>query len=565
MTMAGMTIVDESSDVGQQRKAALRCIREPSFFINNFCSIDDEDEGIIPFKLYPGQEELIKMYQAHQFVVALKSRQIGISWLTAAWSLWLCIFHTNKNVMVISYNEDVANAFVTKAQFLYDNLPVWLKPNVYKRNDSMLHLARFEYRNEIRTLAGRDSKIQGFPRTERTGRFIRASAIIFDEAAHIPEMQPLMTSALGSVATSGGKVFMVSTAAGMGNNFYKVCSEAGVQGKQYRIFKKWFGGWRTDPRRDEEWYAIQAELFGDDVKQEFPGTEDEAFLASGTCFFDAERVASELKQLEENPKKAYRGDIVYDPTIKDLKIPKLLESSDGETVIWAKPKKDGNYVIGCDVAEGMEKGDNSVFYVMDTDTGEFVAEYCSKISPDALALKLRDAGIYYNNAFVGVEANNQGSTTLRFLTDMDFCNYGNIYFREVQDELMSFSTRKLGWYTSSSTRRNMLNLYNYYYKEEKIKVYSPDLLGEMLRFVRDPQGRPAARGYDLDDRVMAAAVTAQMAQAQPNMDEFIDAETLVEMKRRKALDTIRQKMVENQPHYIISVPEDEEELSGFAL
>lgn len=556
--MPVLTIPEEDGDDAKMTKIIFKCMNDPGYFISNFCMIDSEEEGMVPFTLWPKQKELLDMFLANRLIIALKSRQIGISWLAAAYALWLCVFHSNKNVVVISYNEQVANEFVAKATFMYDNLPLWLKPALYKRNDSLLHFARFVYDGNIRVLKGRNSRIQGFARTERTGRFMRASLLIFDEAAHIPEMDTLLVAALGSLATSRGKCFMISTAFGMGNAFHKVYKEAGVRGKQYFDFAKMFLGWRTNPDRDDTWYEETQRLFGDECKQEFPDNEDEAFIATGACFFPSELLAERIKKMESNPKPCTRGNLAYDPGTPGLEKPQFTPSSDGDTIIWEPPYKGTSYVIGCDVAEGLEKGDNSVFYVMNSHSSEIVAEFCTKISPDQLAFQLRAAAIYYQNAFIGVEANNHGLTTLKYLTDPALCNYGNIYFREVQDELLPEMTRKLGWFTSGSNRRTMLDAFSHWWRDDKIKTNSVDLLYEMQRFTKDSQGRPSARGFDLDDRVMAMALTLQMHFAQQGFGaEEIDEDYSKDARRRQALETYKNNVTTGIP-CMLMIPDGEE-------
>ena len=59
--------------------------------------------------------------------IILKSRQMGISTLTAAYSLWLMTFYTDKNILIISITQETAKEIVTRVRFANDNLPVWLK------------------------------------------------------------------------------------------------------------------------------------------------------------------------------------------------------------------------------------------------------------------------------------------------------------------------------------------------------------------------------------------------------------------------------------------------------
>jgi hypothetical protein len=53
------------------------------------------------FNLYPFQEKVLRLFQANKFSVINKSRQLGISTLVSAYSLWLMLFQKDKNVLVI--------------------------------------------------------------------------------------------------------------------------------------------------------------------------------------------------------------------------------------------------------------------------------------------------------------------------------------------------------------------------------------------------------------------------------------------------------------------------------
>lgn len=74
----------------------VKCAKDPVYFMKKYCLIQHPTRGKIPFKLFPYQEELIEDVQDNDRVVILKSRQLGISTLSAGYSLWMMLFHSDK-------------------------------------------------------------------------------------------------------------------------------------------------------------------------------------------------------------------------------------------------------------------------------------------------------------------------------------------------------------------------------------------------------------------------------------------------------------------------------------
>ena len=58
--------------------------------------------GLIPFKTYPYQDDLINDFNDFRFTVILKARQLGISTISAAYAVWFMLFHRDKNILVIA-------------------------------------------------------------------------------------------------------------------------------------------------------------------------------------------------------------------------------------------------------------------------------------------------------------------------------------------------------------------------------------------------------------------------------------------------------------------------------
>ena len=66
--------------------------KDPYYFINNYAKISHPQRGLIPFKTYGFQADLLKTFNDHRFTVILNARQLGISTITAAYVIWMMLF-----------------------------------------------------------------------------------------------------------------------------------------------------------------------------------------------------------------------------------------------------------------------------------------------------------------------------------------------------------------------------------------------------------------------------------------------------------------------------------------
>ena len=108
-------------------KEIVKCGKDPVYFINSYARIQHPLKGTIPFKTYDFQTQLLHDFNDYRFNVILKARQLGISTLTAGYSLWMMTFQTDKNILVIATKQEIAKNLVTKVRYMHDNLPSWLR------------------------------------------------------------------------------------------------------------------------------------------------------------------------------------------------------------------------------------------------------------------------------------------------------------------------------------------------------------------------------------------------------------------------------------------------------
>lgn len=182
-----------------------------------------------------------------------------------------------------------------------------------------------------------------------------------------------------------------------------------------------------------------------------------------------------------------------------------LHDADDPLRIWELPNAAQRYVIGADVAEGLDHGDYSCAQVLNVHTGGQDAMWHGHIPPDEFADVLAILGRYYGNALVGVEANNHGLTTVTALRNL---RYKAIYRRRTVDRITNKASDQLGWLTTKTSKPLMIDELAMALKADELGIVDKGTIAELKTFVRNERGQMS--GSPHDDRVMALAIANQM-------------------------------------------------------
>ena len=449
------------------RAEYIKCAHDPSHFIRKYCNIQHPQRGRVIFNLYPFQSKVLNLWKDNPYSLILKSRQLGISTLSAGYSLWLMTFHKDKNILCIATKQETAKNMVTKAKFMYDNLPSWLKVTSIENNKLTLRLSN-------------GSQMKATSAASDAGRSEAVSLLIIDEAAFIEGIEPIWASAQQTLATGGGAI-VLSTPFGTGNWFHKtwVKAEAGENG-----FLPIKLPWYFHPERDQAWRDKQDIDLGDPR------------LAAQEC--DCDFTTS--------------GEVVYyTEHLEYLSITHVAEPMERRGVdrnlwIWESPDYTRNYMVVADVARGDSK-DYSAFHVFDLETNAQVAEFKSHLSPKEFGYMLVGIATEYNEALLVVENNNIGWATLDAIQER---NYRNLYYSPKSDSPTSDSysryedTSKMvpGFTRSLKTRPLVINKGREYIGDHSVIIRSKRLIEEMKIFVWKNGRAEAQSGYN-DDLVMS--------------------------------------------------------------
>lgn len=174
-------------------------------------------------------------------------------------------------------------------------------------------------------------------------------------------------------------------------------------------------------------------------------------------------------------------------------------------LVWEEPQWTHSYVIGADVAEGLEHGDFSDASVIDVDTGLLCAKWHGHTDVDLFGEELNLLGRWYNNALIAVESNAMGIATVAALRRKQ---YPRLFRRRVVGQVSEKFTPQWGWHTNKQTKAKMIPELAKAIRDGAIDIRCEHTLAELRTYVRDEKG--ATHGSPHDDRVMSLAIAVQM-------------------------------------------------------
>ena len=442
----------------------LKCGKDPSYFMKKYCKIQHQLRGLIPFDTYEFQDDCVKQFQEHRFNIVLKSRQLGLSTVSAAYVVWYAIFKKDKNILVIATKLNTAINFIKKVKTMLDGLPPWLL------------LTKFEpTKQSIRFTNG--STITAVPTSPDAGRSEALALLIVDEAAFIRDFDEIWTSLYPTLST-GGSAIILSTPNGVGGQYYKLWTEAESGANDFNPIRL---PWWVHPEHDQSWFDKETKnLPKRKVAQEFLCD----FISSGDTFLQP----SEFEKLREM-----------------IKPPVEKEGPQNGVWIWRKPEQGKKYVISSDVARG-DSGDYSTFHVIDYETCEVCAEFMGKIPPDRLADLLFEYGKKYNDALICPEQNTFGYFTCVKLRD---AGYPRLYYTNHSGDVFEYRPSDPeaipGFSTQQRTRNQILTKLEEVIRNGRLKTYSQRLYDQLQAFIWNGAKAQASKDAH-DDLIMSLAI-----------------------------------------------------------
>jgi hypothetical protein len=477
-------------------------------------------------------------------IIILKARQMGFSTMTEAIISAVTMTTPHANSLIVAHDTESTNAIYGMARRYYDNLPPEWKPMIKYNNARLLDFSNPSGdKREKHENPGLESRIRvataGHAAIGRgsTFQYMHLSELAFWPEDDGKTTQAQLTGLLQTLPQHGRSLLVIESTAN-GYNYFKSLWDAAVNGESdfIPLFFPWYEmkdyklpyhgeSFTQDELNEQKKYDLTPEqlmwrryaistLCGGDVnqfRQEYPGCPEEAFILTGTPFFNAEKVNRRLLSLNPPLKRGMFSEMGS-----------WYDDESGYIEMWEEPIPGHVYCIGCDTA-----GDGSDFfvsYVGDQATNKCVCKYRAKTDEKLFCEQMFHLGLYYNYAMIAPETNFSTYCVQR-LEDM---GYINLYVREQVDTYTRHVQKKFGFRTTTITRPLILDALKEIVNEHTELIEDPTFFQECLSFAKNDRGKPEATTGAHDDCVMAMAIMYHcMPQASPifnTVDEDDSAE-----------------------------------------
>lgn len=514
---------------------------KPHLLIECCFSLVDKNKRNVPFFFNDVQRDFIEQIETHgtkKPYFILKGRQQGFTTIVTAIMLANAIVKKNFAGFTLADRGDNTKAiFTDKAKVMYNALPDILKPTEKFNSVNELY---FEKLNSSWRVASASDNVG----RSRTLSLIHYSEIAFYEC----ELSNLQKS-IAEAATEDALCIYETTANGFNeakdlwdsgscvNLFYEWWRTKEYVSTEYEYIDK-ADGWLTErlkalekrglTREQMAWYAKKYDKYLDKsaIRQEYPCTPEEAFVASGDCIFDKDAISNYLSTFDIKSRLGYfeykkvakaltddYGRVLgYTDTIEDIK---FVESKNGYISIVEEPYKSEKgkreqakpYVIGADTAgTGL---DYFTAKVIDNTCGRCVATLRrQKMDEDLFAEQIYCLGKYYSDALIGIEINHSRHP-VRVLHKL---GYTNLYLSKKPTTYGEVPEKDYGFITSSISRPIIIsNLVSVMRADIRLETDRQTLL-EMTTFIKRDDGKSAAADGAHDDLVMASAIAHYIGQ-----------------------------------------------------
>ena len=477
----------------------IKCKEDPVYFALNYVKIVQVDEGLIPFRMYDFQKDLVNKFHNNRFNIAKLPRQTGKSTVVVSYLLHYALFNDSSNIGILANKASTARDLLGRLQTAYENLPKWLQQGVIAWNKGSMELEN-------------GSKIMAASTSASAVRGMSFNIIFLDEFAFVPNhIADDFFSSVYPTISSGQrtKVIIISTPYGM-NHFYKLWVDAQNKRNNY-IWTEVH--WSEVPGRDAKW---KEETIKNTSERQFTQEFECEFLGSVDTLISASKLRS----------------LVFDTPI----------SSNKGLDVYEKPSEKSEYIITADVSRGIG-GDYSAFIVFDITTLPYkvVAKYRNnEIKPMLFPNVINDVARAYNNAYVLCEVNDVGDQVASILNyDLEYPNVLMCSMRgragQIVGQGFSGNKTQLGVKMSITVKKVGCQNLKQIIEDDKLLFRDYDIINELTTFIQKKQSFEADDGFH-DDLVMCLVIFSWMA-VQDYFKEMTD-------------NDVRQRIYEEQKNQI---------------
>jgi len=234
----------------------IKCANDPVHFACKYIRIVNVDQGLMPFKMWDFQKEMLETFHKNRFSICKLPRQVGKTTTSVAFLLHYILFNENATVAILANKSATAREIMGRLQLAFEYLPRFLQQGVKEWNKGSVELA-----NGSRAVADSTS-----------GSSVRGktfNVIFLDEFAFVPNniAEAFFNSTYPTISSGNTtKVIIVSTPNGL-NLFYRMWQDATENRSDYIPIEI---HWSMVPGRTQEWKEqIIRNTSEDQFRQEF--------------------------------------------------------------------------------------------------------------------------------------------------------------------------------------------------------------------------------------------------------------------------------------------------------
>jgi len=477
-----------------------KCLDSPQYFAKKYCKVIHLDKGLIPFDLYPYQEDMFESFNKNRFNIVLACRQSGKSIAAVCYLLWYVLFKGEQVVGILANKEAIAREMLGRITLMLENLPFFLQPGCNTLNKKSIG---FSNNSRLVASATSSSSIRG----------MSLNLVYLDEFAFVDNATEFYTSTY-PVISSGktSKIIITSTANGIGNMFHKLY-EGALQGTNE--FKSTRIDWWDVPGRDKKWKKMTIE---NTSQLQFDQEFGNSFHGTGNTLISADVL---LALRAKPPVEILNG-------IK----------------IWNQPEEKHNYLMFVDVSRGRGQ-DYSTFTVIDVSCNPFV-QVCTyrdnMMSPLLFPDLIYKYATHYNECYVVIESNDAGQVVCNGLYyDLE---YENVFVESMikANAIGVAMTRKIKRIGCSNIKDIM--------QQQKLVINDEETIREMSTFIAKGSSYQADNQSN-DDLMMNLVMFGWFAST-----PFFVESTNVEMKHMLYKEKVKQ--LEDEVIPVGNMPSKEE-------
>lgn len=448
----------------QELDEFIKCANDPVYFATTYMRIINVDHGLMPFRMWDFQKEMLTSFHENRFSICKLPRQVGKTTTSVAYLLHYILFNENVNVAILANKAATAREIMSRLQLAFEYLPRFLQQGVKEWNKGSIELA-----NGSRALADSTS-----------GSSVRGrsfNVVFLDEFAFVPNniAEQFFMSTYPTISSGQTtKVIIVSTPNGL-NLFYRMWTEAMEKRSDYIPIEI---HWSMVPGRDEAW-----------KEQTIRNTSEDQFRQEFECEFIGST-----------------NTLIHPAKLRSLVWLNPIRH-DGFMDIYKEPEAGRTYTMTVDVAEGQGL-DYSAFSIFDVTEIPYrqVAKYKhNKITPLLFPTVILQAAKMYNEAFVLVEINSIGLQVADILHfELAYDNLIKIQAKGKQGQQSTPGfTKKIAYGLKTSVQTKNIGCANLktLIESDKLIINDQDTISELMTFSADKKSFKAEEG-NADDLAM---------------------------------------------------------------